>query len=112
MPSVVPRDPTRVLGLERTGESRAPGGSRRKVSMRHEGLSVRPGLTGHQRGRRLPFDETAIGLDHLPLAVPTRAELSDWDRGFVAAGGIYTPAVPANSIPRARPAWASSTPTT
>jgi len=32
-----------VLGFERTGEYRAPDGSRRKVSMRHEGLSVRLG---------------------------------------------------------------------
>src|SRR5207244_620294 len=46
-----------------------------------EGLSVRLGLTGHQRGRQLPFDETAIGLDHLAFAVPTRAELSDWETG-------------------------------
>ena len=38
------------------------------------------------------FDETAIGLDHLAFAVPTRAELSDWERRFAAAGVIYTPA--------------------
>ena len=69
--------------------------------MRHEGLSVRLGLTGHQRGRQLPFDETAIGLDHLAFAVPTRAELSDWERRFAAAGVIYASAAPANSIPGA-----------
>jgi glyoxylase I family protein len=91
----------KVLGFERTGEYRAPDGSRRKVFMRHEGLSVRLGLTEHQRGRQLPFDETAIGLDHLAFAVPTRAELSDWERRFAAAGVIYTPAAPANSIPGA-----------
>ena len=92
-----------MLGFERTGEYRAPDGSRRKVFMRHEGLSVRLGLTGHQCGRQLPFDETAIGLDHLAFAVPTQAELSDWERRFAAAGVIYTPAVPANSIPQATP---------
>ncbi len=47
------------------------------------------------------FDETAIGLDHLAFAVPTRAELSDWERRFAAAGVIYTPAAPANPIPGA-----------
>jgi catechol 2,3-dioxygenase-like lactoylglutathione lyase family enzyme len=30
-----------VLGFERTGEYRATDGSRRKVFLRHEGLSVR-----------------------------------------------------------------------
>ncbi len=37
---------------------------------------------GPQRGRELPFGETAIGLDHLAFAVPTRSELSDQERRF------------------------------
>jgi glyoxylase I family protein len=90
-----------VLGFERTGDYRAPDGSRRKVFMRHQGLRVRLGLTEHRGGRQLPFDETATGLDHLAFEVSTRAELSDWERRFAAAGVTYTPAAPANSIPGA-----------
>jgi Glyoxalase/Bleomycin resistance protein/Dioxygenase superfamily len=37
----------------------------------------------------------------LAFAVPTRAELSDWERRFAAAGVISTPAAPANPIPGA-----------
>jgi hypothetical protein len=33
--------------------------------------------------------------------VPTRAELSDWEQRFAAAGVICTPAAPAKSIPGA-----------
>lgn len=40
-----------VLGFECTGDYRAPDGSRQKVFMRHEGLSVRLGLTEHRDGR-------------------------------------------------------------
>ena len=69
--------------------------------MRHEGLSLRLGLTEYQRGRQLPFSETAIGLDYLAFAVPTRSELSDQERRFAAAGVIYTPTEPANPIPGA-----------
>jgi glyoxylase I family protein len=71
------------------------------VFLRHEGLSVRLGLTEHRDGRQAPFDETAVGLDHLAFAVSTRAELTDWERRFTAAGVTYTPAAPANSIPGA-----------
>jgi glyoxylase I family protein len=90
-----------VLGFERTGEYRAADGSRRKVFLRHEGLSVRLGLTEHRSGRQVPFDETSVGLDHLAFAVATRAELGDWERRFAAADVTCTPAAPANSIPGA-----------
>ena len=48
-------------------------------NIHHVGLTVRMPTV---------FDETAIGLDHLAFAVPTRAELSDWERRFAAAGHV------------------------
>jgi len=37
-----------VLGFRRVGEFQAPGGARRKVFLRHDGLQARLGLTQHR----------------------------------------------------------------
>jgi glyoxylase I family protein len=86
-----------VLGFKRTGEYRAPDGSRLKVFMRHEVFSVSRGLTGHQHGRQLPFDETAIGLDHLAFAMPTRPSSAT---GTGASPARYSCGMVANTSPK------------
>ncbi len=68
----------KMLGFERAGEYRAPGGSScRTVFMRHEGLNLCLGQSGHQRGPVPASDETATELDHLAFGCLPWAELSD-----------------------------------
>ena len=90
-----------VLGFRRAGEFAAPDGSRRKVFLRHDGLRARIGLTEHRDAERDRFDETRIGLDHLAIAVPARADLDAWRTRLADAGVVHSAIVPANSIPGA-----------
>ncbi len=90
-----------VLGFARVGEFAAADGARRKVFLRHPGLSARLGLTEHRDGPADPFDETRVGLDHLAFAVADRAALEAWARRLTAAGVVHSPIAPANSIPGA-----------
>jgi glyoxylase I family protein len=87
-----------VLGFRRVGEFEAPDGSRRKIFLRHDGLSAQLGLTQHRSGARDAFDETRTGLDHLAFAVSVRSDLDAWERTLDAAGVTHTPVAPANSI--------------
>jgi glyoxylase I family protein len=90
-----------VLGFRRAGEYTAPGGARRKVFLRHDGLQARLGLTQHRHGSQDPFDETRAGLDHLAFTVGGRAELDAWAAWLADASVVHSPVIPANSIPGA-----------
>lgn len=90
-----------TLGCTRVGEFASPDGRRRKVFLRHEGLSARIGLTQHDSGPDHAFDETRIGLDHLAFAVETEDELRRWRDHLVARGVVTSPIAAANSIPGA-----------
>jgi glyoxylase I family protein len=90
-----------VLGFRRAGEFTAPGGARRKVFLRHDGLAIRLGLTQHGPGSAEPFDERRTGLDHLAFAVGRRADLDAWAARLAAAGVRCSPVAVANSIPGA-----------
>jgi glyoxylase I family protein len=90
-----------VLGFRRAGGFEAPDGTRRKVFLRHDGLSVRLGLTQHRPGPRHPFDETRAGLDHLAFAVAARADLDAWAVRLAAAAVTCSPVAAANSVPGA-----------
>jgi catechol 2,3-dioxygenase-like lactoylglutathione lyase family enzyme len=87
-----------VLGFRRSGEFEAPDGSRSKVFLRHEGLSIRLGLTQHRPGPGGPFDETHPGLDHLAFAVPGRADLDAWAGRLAAAAVTHSPVAAANTV--------------
>jgi glyoxylase I family protein len=90
-----------VLDFQRVGEFEAADGARRKVFLRHDGLSARLGLTQHRGGGPDVFDETRVGLDHLAFAVADRAELDAWATRLAAAGVVHSAVAPANSIPGA-----------
>ncbi len=90
-----------VLGFMQVGTFEAPDGARRKVFLRHDGLSVRLGLTQHRDGADEHFDETRVGLDHLAFAVSSRAELDTWAARLDERGVPHSPVADANSIPGA-----------
>lgn len=90
-----------VLGFRREGEYESPDGARRKVFLRHDGMSVRLGLTQHRDGSQDGFDETRVGLDHLAFAVGDRAALDEWAARLTRAGVVHSAVAPANSIPGA-----------
>ena len=90
-----------VLGFRRAGEFNAPGGARRKVFLRHDGLHARLGLTQHRNGSQDAFDETRAGLDHLAFTVTDRAELDAWAARLADAAVVHSPVTAANSIPGA-----------
>ena len=90
-----------VLGFRRVGEFTAPGGARRKVFLRHDGLQARLGLTQHRHGSQDAFDETRAGLDHLAFAVADRAELEGWAARLANAAVVHSPITAANSVPGA-----------
>jgi len=90
-----------VLGFRLAGEFDAPGGARRKVFLRHDGLNARLGLTQHRDARQDAFDETRAGLDHLAFAVSSRAELDAWAARLADAAVAHSPITPANSVPGA-----------
>lgn len=90
-----------VLGFRRVGKFESPDGARRKVFLRHDGLSARLGLTQHRDGGQQVFDETRVGLDHLAFAVADRAELDGWSTRLAATAVVHSPVAPANSIPGA-----------
>jgi glyoxylase I family protein len=91
----------RVLGFQPVDRYASPGGERRKVFLRHEGLRIRLGLTQHGQGSADVFDETRVGLDHLAFAVADREELDDWQVRLAAAGVGHSAIASANSIPGA-----------
>jgi glyoxylase I family protein len=90
-----------VLGFHELGRLGTPGDERRKVFLRHDGISVRVGLVEHARGCDVSFDETRPGLDHLSFAVPDRSALERWCRRLDKHGVTYTPVADARSIPDA-----------
>ena len=90
-----------VLGFRRDGEFENPGGTRRKIFLRHDGLDVRLGLTQHRGGDQTLFDETRVGLDHLAFRVVDRRALAAWEERLSAAGVTHSPVAAANSIPGA-----------
>src|SRR5262245_3385983 len=79
-----------VLGFHPVGDYVAPDGVRRKVFLRHDGLSARLGLTEHRDGASDPFDETRVGLDHLAFAVGDRAALEAWAAKLDLAGVVHS----------------------
>jgi catechol 2,3-dioxygenase-like lactoylglutathione lyase family enzyme len=50
-----------VLGFRRVGTFESPDGARRKVFLRHDGLTTRLGLTRHRHAGHDRFDETRTG---------------------------------------------------
>jgi catechol 2,3-dioxygenase-like lactoylglutathione lyase family enzyme len=90
-----------VLGFREVGRLGGPSDERRKVFLRHDGLSIRLGLVEHRAGSKRPFDETAPGLDHLSFAVDDRAGLEAWCERLVAHGVAHSPIADARSIPDA-----------
>lgn len=90
-----------VLGFYEVGRLGDDGDARRKIFLRHDGLSVRLGLVAHKGGPRRPFDETAPGLDHLSFAVPDRATLERWCERLEELGVEHSPMAEARSIPDA-----------
>ena len=67
-----------VLGFCQVGQLGSAHDERRKIFLRHEGMSVRLGLVEHHTSTRACFDETVTGLDHLSFAVASRSELEHW----------------------------------
>ncbi len=90
-----------VLGFRWVGEFKAPGGARRKVFLRHDGLQARLGLTQHQHASQDAFDETRAGPDHLAFAVADREELDAWAARLADAAVLHSPVTAANSVPGA-----------
>ena len=90
-----------MLGFRRAGEYTAPGGARRKVFLRHDGLQARLGLTQHRHGSQDAFDETCAGLDYLAFTVASRAELDAWVARLADAAVVHSPVTTANSVPGA-----------
>ena len=90
-----------VLGFRRVGEFTAPGGARRKVFLRHDGLRARLGLTQHRHGSQDAFDETRAGLDHLAFTVADHEELDTWAARLADAAVVHSPITAANSVPGA-----------
>jgi catechol 2,3-dioxygenase-like lactoylglutathione lyase family enzyme len=90
-----------VLGFAEVGRIGSDHDERRKIFLRHDGLSLRLGLVAHRDGPRRPFDETAPGLDHLSFAVPDRAALERWCERLEEHGVGYSAIAEARSIPGA-----------
>jgi catechol 2,3-dioxygenase-like lactoylglutathione lyase family enzyme len=90
-----------VLGFREVGRLGDAGDERRKVFLRHDGLSIRLGLVEHRVGSKTPFDETSPGLDHLSFAVDGRAGLEAWCERLAAHGVEHSPIAAARSIPGA-----------
>jgi catechol 2,3-dioxygenase-like lactoylglutathione lyase family enzyme len=67
-----------VLGFRQVGQLGSRDDERRKIFLRHEGLSIRLGLVEHHTSTRAAFDETVPGLDHLAFTVASRSELEQW----------------------------------
>jgi glyoxylase I family protein len=87
-----------VLGFQRRGGFDSPDGVRRKVFLYHHGMRVRLGLTQHRDHPSGIFNETAVGLDHLAFAVPTRDDLCTWAERLDNHGVPRSPISAANSI--------------
>jgi glyoxylase I family protein len=90
-----------VLGFRRVGTFESPDGARRKVFLRHDGLTTRLGLTQHRHAGHHRFDETRTGLDHLAFTVADRQELNAWAQRLADAAVPHSPIAAANSIPGA-----------
>jgi glyoxylase I family protein len=90
-----------VLGFHEVGRLGDEGDERRKIFLRHDGLSVRLGLVEHRAGAVRRFDETTPGLDHLSLAVRDRAALDQWCERLTERGVRHAPVAEARSIPGA-----------
>jgi glyoxylase I family protein len=70
-----------TLGLQRLGtnpEHDAPGVSARLRHVMHMATGLTFGLIQHDPGEDGEFSEFRVGLDHLALAVASRAELEKW----------------------------------
>src|ERR1017187_9949596 len=85
-------------GLARRGEFTAPGGARRKVFLRHDGLQARLRLTQHRHGSQDAFDETRAGLDHLAFTVADREELDAWASRLPVEPSTPTTTGPAGAV--------------
>ena len=90
-----------VLGFRHVDHYESPDGARRKVFLRHDGLSVRLGLTQHHGSSQKVFDETTVGLDHLAFTVGDRRELEWWQARLADAAVTHSSITPANTIPGA-----------
>lgn len=80
---------TEMLGMVHWGEERYPGG-RTALLMRPD-HSVHLGLDEHERNAREPFEPHRTGLDHLSLAVASRADLERWHAVLTARGADCDP---------------------
>jgi hypothetical protein len=78
-----------------------PGGERRKIFLRHDGLHARPGPTQHRHGSQDTFDQSRAGADHLAFTVAGRKDLDAQAARPADAAVICSPVTAANSIPGA-----------
>ena len=90
-----------VLGFSEVGRLGDAGDERRKIFLRHDGLSVRLGLVEHRAQPVTRFDETTPGLDHLSFAVADRSRLEEWCAHLDRHSVHHSPIAEARSIPGA-----------
>jgi len=87
-----------VLGFHEIGRVGGADDERRKVFLRHDGLTVRLGLVEHRATSVTRFDETAPGLDHLSFGVAGRAALDEWCERLTAHDVAFSPVADSRSI--------------
>jgi glyoxylase I family protein len=90
-----------VLGFSEVGRLGDASDERRKIFLRHDGLSVRLGLVEHRAQSGSRFDETTPGLDHLSFAVADRSQLDEWCAHLDRHSVQHSPVAEARSIPGA-----------
>jgi len=73
-----------VLGMVEWMQEEYPGG--RTIGMMRPGTELFIGLDTHERNGAEEFAPHRTGLDHLALAVDSRADLEAWHRHLVAVG--------------------------
>jgi glyoxylase I family protein len=73
-----------VLGMVPVMEERYPGG--RTIVLVRPGTAVDIGLDEHEANEGERFAPHRTGMDHVSLAVPSRAELDTWQAHLTACG--------------------------
>ena len=80
-----------VLGLVRAFVEPHGNGTGYAVVMTRPGIGLFLGLDHHADADREVFDARRTGLDHLALALPTRADLDEWVAHLDAVGVAHDP---------------------
>lgn len=79
----------RLFGLMKIMDEEHAGG--RAVVLMHPSGQLFLGLHSHEANAGECFAETRTGLDHVSIAVPSRADLERWERRLVELGVTYSP---------------------